>query len=39
MFELFESYFWEVATSSISFIVPIISLALIFLLVRDLLWK
>ena len=39
MFELFETYFWEVATASVAFIVPIVSLAIIFKIVGDLLWK
>lgn len=39
MFTLFEIYFWEVATASVSFITPVLALALVFKLVRDLLWK
>lgn len=39
MFVLFESYFWEVATASVSFIVPVVALAVIFKIVGDLLWK
>ncbi len=39
MFELFESYFWGVAIASIAFIAPIISLAVVFKIVGDLLWK
>lgn len=39
MFELFESYFWEVSTSMVNLIVPILALFLVFRLVHDLLFK
>lgn len=39
MVELFSNYFFEVATASVTLIVPIISLAIVFKIVGDLLWK
>ena len=39
MFELFESFFWETATSLVNVIVPILALFLVFRLVHDLLYK
>lgn len=39
MFELFETYFWEIATASIEFIVPVLALFLVFRLVHDLMWR
>lgn len=37
--ELFNEYFWQTATASVQFIVPVLALALVFKLVGDLLWK
>lgn len=39
MFELFETYFWNIATSSINLIIPILALFLVFRLIHDLLFK
>lgn len=39
MIELFETYFWEVATAIVPLITPILALMLIFRLIHDLLFK
>lgn len=38
MFGLFETYFWEIATSMVQVIIPILALFLVFRIVHDLLW-
>lgn len=37
--ELFETYFWEVATASVKLIVPIIGVILLFKIIGDILFK
>lgn len=39
MFDLFSNYFWNMATSMVSVIVPILALFLVFRLVHDLLYR
>lgn len=39
MFDLFETFFWDTATSMVSVIVPVLALFLVFRLVHDLLWR
>lgn len=39
MEELFEQYFWTVATASVSLIVPIIGIKILFNIIGDLLFK
>lgn len=39
MLQLFEDYFWNVATASVQLIVPVIALILIFRIIHDLLYK
>lgn len=39
MFELFESYFWQVSTGMVNVIIPILALFLVFRLVHDLLYR
>ena len=39
MAELFETVFFQTATSLVSLIVPILALFLIFRLIHDLLWR
>lgn len=39
MAELFETYFWEVATQTITIIVPIIGIKILFNIIGDVLFK
>lgn len=39
MFDLFELYFWEIATQSVSIIVPVIVIMILFGLIRLVLFK
>lgn len=38
MVDLFETFFWETATSMVTLIVPILALFVVFRLVHDLMW-
>lgn len=39
MVDLFETFFWETATSMVTLIIPILALFLVFRLVHDLLFR